>query len=189
VVALARSVLDLHDAGHGTVEVDYETAYSVHLRPTSRDVGGIPEVGHHAESLRLVLSFWDRRDQAACEWTDRLLPVPVVPGTDFDVVELPTLQRGQDLVDVGCDPAVMEAVAAVPSGGAHVIAAETLEGDLLGYAAALRETDDGLVVDRVFAPKAANPRTVAAMRERFEAFVAANVEAAVENDALMGMTP
>lgn len=190
LIAKARAAADLHDAGHGTVKLPYDIAHTVQLRTVSeygeRIEGALPG---RIDSLRFALSFWDRRNQADCEWTDRLLPVPVVAGTDFDVVELSTLQRGQDLVDLGCDAAILEALSRIPKeDGLHVVAAETLEGKLLGFAAAIRLTGSELSIERIFAPTAPNPRTLEQMRARFESFAAANLEAAAENDALMGMT-
>ncbi len=189
VIAAARRALALHDEGHGKAERLDRIVLDV-LGVHSYDTYGrsISRLAPPMEALRLALSYWDTRDQAACEWTDRLLPVAVASGTDYDVAEVATLQRGQDLVDVGCDPAVLAAVAAVPEGGVHVVAAETVEGKLLGFAALLRETSGGLEIDRIFAPRAPNPRKLADATARFEAFVAANLEAAAENDALMGMT-
>lgn len=189
LIAKARAVADLHESGHGTIDLPPDVAHTVGLRSSSLygdlSAGALPG---RVDGFRFALAFWDRRDQAACEWTDRLLPVPVTPGTDFDVVELATLQRGQDLVDMGCDPAVLEAVARVPHGDLHVVAAETLDRKLLGFAAAIRGSGADLTIERVFSPSAPNPRTLEQMKARFESFVTANLDATAENDALMGMT-
>lgn len=188
LIAKARAVIELHDAGHGAVRLSFDIAHAVQLRATT-EYGERIDISGKIDSLRFALSVWDRRDQAACEWTDRLLPVPVVPDIEFDVAELATLQRGQDLVDLGCDPALLETLTLVPKeDGLHVVAAETLDGKLLGFAAAIRSTGSDLVIERIFSPPAPNPRTLEAVRARFESFVGANLEASAETDALMGMT-
>jgi hypothetical protein len=188
LIELGRKAVDLHEAGHVPVDLDYQSAKSVNLQSHSSYGEARASLPGQAEGFRLTLSFWDSRSPSRAEWIDRTLPAPVLPGTDFDVVEMATLQHGQDLVDVGCDPAVLEAFAGAQDGTLHVIAAETVEGRLLGFAAVVCETAEGPVVERVFAPKAPNPEVLERVRERFDAFVAANIDAAAEHDALMGMS-
>lgn len=186
LIQRTREIVGLLESGSGPIALSYEMA-SI-MRQHSHSAHGDLKIPPSLEAVRLSLSFWDRRNQARCEWVERMLPAPVAAGTDFDIVELPTLQRGQDLVDAGCDPAVLDAVSLVPDENIHVVAAEMLGGKLLGFAASVRETADGLQIERVFSPQSPNPALLDRMKGRFEAFVAANAEVAAEHDALMGMT-